>query len=198
MKPQVSLVSTRVRHWTLSWTSWIQFKPTHPIFFQYILKWSSCPPICSKSSLSDYNCECIPHLSQVWHTSRPFHPHCSFTMLFRRINAPAWTYNVARSRKRVIWGHHSFSDLDTNTESLLPVSGFVSLSKHLQNAMESFQGALMMKTVSTSETSVNFYPTTRRNISEDSHLNTCRRENLKSHLFMVYLTTLLVAKTRFK
>jgi hypothetical protein len=31
------------------------------------------------------------------------------------------------------------------------------------------------------ETSVNFYQTTRRNNSEDSHLHTHRRENLKSH-----------------
>jgi hypothetical protein len=43
------------------------------------------------------------------------------------------------------------------------------------------EAALMMKTVSTSETSVNFYQTTRRNNSEDSHLHTRRRENLKSH-----------------
>jgi hypothetical protein len=40
---------------------------------------------------------------------------------------------------------------------------------------------LMMETVGTSETSVNFYQTTRRNIPEDSHLHTRRRENLKSH-----------------
>jgi hypothetical protein len=33
----------------------------------------------------------------------------------------------------------------------------------------------------TSETSVNFYETTGRNIPEDSHLHTRRRENLKSH-----------------
>jgi hypothetical protein len=32
---------------------------------------------------------------------------------------------------------------------------------------------------------VNFYQTTRRNIPEDSHLPTCRRENLKSHLSTV-------------
>jgi hypothetical protein len=31
--------------------------------------------------------------------------------------------------------------------------------------------ALMMEAASTSETSVNFYQTTRRNIPEDSHLN---------------------------
>jgi mannose/fructose-specific phosphotransferase system component IIA len=41
---------------------------------------------------------------------------------------------------------------------------------------------LIMDAVSTSKTSVNFYQTTRRNIAEDSHLHTCRRENLKSHL----------------
>jgi hypothetical protein len=41
--------------------------------------------------------------------------------------------------------------------------------------------ALMMEAVSASETSVNFYQTTRRNNPEDSHLHTRRRENLKSH-----------------
>jgi hypothetical protein len=41
--------------------------------------------------------------------------------------------------------------------------------------------ALMMEVASTSETSVNFYQTTRRYNPEDSHLNTRRRENLKSH-----------------
>jgi hypothetical protein len=41
--------------------------------------------------------------------------------------------------------------------------------------------ALMMGAASTSETSVNFYQTTRRNNPEDSQLHTHRRENLKSH-----------------
>jgi hypothetical protein len=41
--------------------------------------------------------------------------------------------------------------------------------------------ALMMKAASASETSVNFYQTTRRNNAEDSHLHTLRRENLKPH-----------------
>jgi hypothetical protein len=41
--------------------------------------------------------------------------------------------------------------------------------------------ALMMEMVSTSETSVNFYQTTRRNIPEGSHIHTRRRENLKFH-----------------
>jgi hypothetical protein len=45
--------------------------------------------------------------------------------------------------------------------------------------------AMMMEAVSTSETSVNCYQTTRRNIPEDSHLHTRRRENLKSHLIFL-------------
>jgi hypothetical protein len=48
--------------------------------------------------------------------------------------------------------------------------------------------ALKMEAASTSETSVNFYQTTRRNIPEDSHLHTRHRENLKSHLFTNYLS----------
>jgi hypothetical protein len=43
--------------------------------------------------------------------------------------------------------------------------------------------ARMMEAASTSEMSVNFYQTTRRNSPEDSHLHTRSRENLKSHLF---------------
>jgi protein involved in ribonucleotide reduction len=49
--------------------------------------------------------------------------------------------------------------------------------------------ASMMEAVSTSETSVSFFQTTRQNVPE-SHPNTHRRENLKSHpyvwLFMTY------------
>jgi hypothetical protein len=41
--------------------------------------------------------------------------------------------------------------------------------------------ALMMEAVSSSETSVTFYQTTRPNILQDNHLHTCRLENLKSH-----------------
>jgi hypothetical protein len=41
---------------------------------------------------------------------------------------------------------------------------------------------LMMEAEITSETSANFYQTTRRNIPEDIHLHTRRRENLKSRL----------------
>jgi hypothetical protein len=39
---------------------------------------------------------------------------------------------------------------------------------------------------STSETSVNFYQTTRRNNPEDTHLHTLSRENLKSNLINLY------------
>jgi hypothetical protein len=42
--------------------------------------------------------------------------------------------------------------------------------------------ALMMVAASTSETSVNFYQTTRRSNPEDSHIHTRRRENLKYYL----------------
>jgi hypothetical protein len=47
-----------------------------------------------------------------------------------------------------------------------------------------------MEAASTSETSVNFYQTTRRNNPEDSHLHTRRRVNLKSH-FSACLTTVM-------
>jgi hypothetical protein len=40
--------------------------------------------------------------------------------------------------------------------------------------------ALMIKAISTSETSINFYETARRNVREGCH--TRRRENLKSHM----------------
>jgi hypothetical protein len=39
----------------------------------------------------------------------------------------------------------------------------------------------MIEAAISSETSVNLYQTTRCNIPEDSHLHTCRRENLKFH-----------------
>jgi hypothetical protein len=42
--------------------------------------------------------------------------------------------------------------------------------------------ALMMEATSTSETSANFYQTTRCCNPEDSHLHTRRRENLKSYM----------------
>jgi hypothetical protein len=43
----------------------------------------------------------------------------------------------------------------------------------------------MMEAARTSETSVNFYQTTRRYNPEDSHLRTHRRENLKSYLIPI-------------
>jgi hypothetical protein len=47
--------------------------------------------------------------------------------------------------------------------------------------MEELYVALMIEAASTSEMSVNFYQTTRRNNPEKSHLHTRRRENLKFH-----------------
>jgi hypothetical protein len=47
-----------------------------------------------------------------------------------------------------------------------------------------------MEAVRPSETSVNFYETTQRNIPEDSHLHTRRRENLNSHLISFHLRNL--------
>jgi hypothetical protein len=47
--------------------------------------------------------------------------------------------------------------------------------------------ALMTEVASTFETSVNFYQTTRRNNPEDSHTDTRRLENLKSHLPSIML-----------
>jgi hypothetical protein len=41
---------------------------------------------------------------------------------------------------------------------------------------------LMMEAQSTSETSVNFYQTTRRNNPEDSHLRNSHRDNPKSDI----------------
>jgi hypothetical protein len=38
-----------------------------------------------------------------------------------------------------------------------------------------------MAAISSSETSINIYQTSLRNIPEDSDLHTCGRENLKSH-----------------
>jgi hypothetical protein len=48
--------------------------------------------------------------------------------------------------------------------------------------MSASTSVLMMEAASTSETMVNFYHTTRRNITEGSDLQTRRRENPKSNL----------------
>jgi hypothetical protein len=47
---------------------------------------------------------------------------------------------------------------------------------------------MMVEAACISETLVNIYQTTRRNIPGDNHLHTRRRENLKSHLFMEIYT----------
>jgi hypothetical protein len=45
----------------------------------------------------------------------------------------------------------------------------------------------MMEAVTTFETSVNFYQTTRHNVPEDSHLHIRRHENLKAYLIRSFL-----------
>jgi hypothetical protein len=50
----------------------------------------------------------------------------------------------------------------------------------LHHQGDEWLNALMMEAVRTSETSVNFYQTTRRDVPEGCHLHTHRRENLKS------------------
>jgi hypothetical protein len=57
--------------------------------------------------------------------------------------------------------------------------------------------ALMMETVSTSETSVNFYQTTRRKNPEVSQLHTRRRENLKFHLGQIACDAVVGIRTKF-
>jgi hypothetical protein len=44
----------------------------------------------------------------------------------------------------------------------------------------------MMEVVSTAETQVNFYQTTRRYNPQDSHIRTHRRENLKSYFKLAF------------
>jgi hypothetical protein len=52
-------------------------------------------------------------------------------------------------------------------------------------------GATLMEAAVTSETSVNFYQTTRRNNPEDIHLHTRRRVNLKSQIIVVYISIVM-------
>jgi hypothetical protein len=59
--------------------------------------------------------------------------------------------------------------------------------------MAVFWNTLMMETVITSETSVNFYQTIWHNIPDYSHLHIRRREHLKSHLgFMLFSRVLKI------
>jgi hypothetical protein len=64
--------------------------------------------------------------------------------------------------------------LDMMKRKILPLPGIFAVSVHFRLI------ALMMEAVSTPETTINFYETTRRNIPEGCHLHIRRRENLKS------------------
>jgi hypothetical protein len=57
--------------------------------------------------------------------------------------------------------------------------------------------ALMMVAVSISETSVNFYQTTRHNIPRGSHLQTRQRDNLKSNFLNVLIYRIKIHLYRF-
>jgi hypothetical protein len=54
---------------------------------------------------------------------------------------------------------------------------------------------LMMEAVRTSETSVNFNVTTLRYIPEDSKLHFRRRESLKSHTLLVFVSVFMQSHT---
>jgi hypothetical protein len=51
----------------------------------------------------------------------------------------------------------------------------------------------MMEAANTSETSLNFYQTTRRYTPEHNHLLARHRENLESYLGVLYLSQLIAA-----
>jgi hypothetical protein len=57
----------------------------------------------------------------------------------------------------------------------------VRLSKYWVNILNKVI-TLMMEAGTSSETSVNYYQSTRRNNPEDSHFHTRRRENFESHI----------------
>jgi hypothetical protein len=71
------------------------------------------------------------------------------------------------------WIHHAYSLSEVSYEllKLIEIKKSIDVSE-----------VLMMEAVITVETSVNFYETARRDIPEDRHFHTCRRENLKYHL----------------
>jgi hypothetical protein len=58
--------------------------------------------------------------------------------------------------------------------------------KMLTDVSEELTASIIrVEAVSSSETSINMYQTTRCNVPEDSHLHTRRSENLRSHPFQV-------------
>jgi hypothetical protein len=75
---------------------------------------------------------------------------------------PSWGWLSSGMLRRVFW------KILTDVPEVLTVSIIRAI-------------ALMMEVISTSESVVSMYQTTRRDILEDSHLHTCRRDNLKSY-----------------
>jgi hypothetical protein len=88
-------------------------------------------------------------------------------------------------RTVVLWKLTDVSEVLTASIISHPDDGS---SKRLRNVGQFLPFIVfMMEAVSTSETLVSFYQTTRRNISVDNHLHTRRCEKLKSHNFSVVL-----------
>jgi hypothetical protein len=71
------VVFTITHHWLLSWASWIQSTPSHPISLKSILKW---PP--ATSTVSDQKFVRISHLSDVWSTRLILRNFIIVTILF--------------------------------------------------------------------------------------------------------------------
>jgi hypothetical protein len=92
----------------------------------------------------------------------------------------SWMKSTWIKIKSRIWGSHSGEDFDAG------LLDFVSSYQHF---------TLMIEVASTSETSVNFYQTTRHYDPEDSHLHTCHHENLTSYLGPMSFAHLLLKIT---
>jgi hypothetical protein len=70
--PSFITVFTRTRHWSLSWATWIQFTPSHPIYLRSILILSSHVRLRLPSGVfeADHSPPSIAEVKNAWsHTS---------------------------------------------------------------------------------------------------------------------------------
>jgi hypothetical protein len=99
------------------------------------------------------------NVEKVLWRSQPI-PSTSLTIHHSKIILPLWRWQLSGILRRVVsWKLTDVSEMRTD-----PIIR-----------------TMTIETVSTSETSINFYETTQRNIREGCHLHTRLRENLKSH-----------------
>jgi hypothetical protein len=89
---------------------------------------------------------------------------------------------------------HTYKTKDKIIVLLILIFTFLDIKREHKYAPRCLFIALMMEVASTSETSVNFYYTTRHYITEDSHVHTHRHENLKSHHRMGCRTYVFLAR----